>query len=366
MKIISCKFVTYVFFCIYFGNIYADNNLLATKNKLLDLNAKIALLQQRLQTANNKTSILTAELADTENKINLDTKQLLQIENTIKITQNNINKLEERIKISSQSLHTQQKLLAQHIRARYVISNFTPLKWLLNQHDATQNKLLLIFYRYFIFSHQQMIDNITITKKDLLINTEYLQNALLKNQSLQKQLIQHKRKLQADKIYNDAILSSLNKDITEKQQTLQNYQHNKETLSKLIASLNQQSMQQKQYSFVNTKYPKPAPNSTNSKKISNGLLFLAHEGTPVLAINSGKVVFSNWLNGYGLLLILDHGNGLMSLYAYNQSLWKRTGELVSKGEQIATIGHTGGIKQSGLYFEIRQRGKAVSPLQWLA
>jgi septal ring factor EnvC (AmiA/AmiB activator) len=100
--------------------------------------------------------------------------------------------------------------------------------------------------------------------------------------------------------------------------------------------------------------------------MNQGLIFFAHEGTPVSAVSSGKIVFSDWLKGYGLLLIIDHGRGFMTLYAHNESLFKQKGDQVKQGEQIATVGHTGGIKENGLYFEIRQRGKVIPPLRWLS
>jgi murein hydrolase activator len=100
--------------------------------------------------------------------------------------------------------------------------------------------------------------------------------------------------------------------------------------------------------------------------MNQGITFFAAEGTPVYAVYSGKIVFSDWLNGYGLLLIIDHGQGFMTLYAHNQSLFKRKGSTVGTGEQIAAVGHSGGIKQNGLYFEVRKHGKTVSPREWLS
>ena len=100
--------------------------------------------------------------------------------------------------------------------------------------------------------------------------------------------------------------------------------------------------------------------------MNQGVVFFAQEGAPVTAVFPGKIVFSDWLKGYGLILILDHGQGFMTLYAHNQSLFKQKGDSVIQGEQIATVGHSGGLKQNGLYFEIRQRGKAIPPLRWLS
>lgn len=97
----------------------------------------------------------------------------------------------------------------------------------------------------------------------------------------------------------------------------------------------------------------------------DGMLIRAAEGTPVNAASDGRVVFADWMRGYGLLLILEHADGYMSLYAYNQSLYKQVGEQVKAGEMIATVGTSGGHAQASLYFGVRYAGRPVDPLGWL-
>ncbi len=97
-----------------------------------------------------------------------------------------------------------------------------------------------------------------------------------------------------------------------------------------------------------------------------GIVLRASEGTPVKAIAAGRVVYADWLKGFGNILIVDHGAQYLSVYAYNQSLLKQVGQAVAAGEAIATVGATGGQVESGLYFEIRHQGKPVNPLLWLA
>ena len=97
-----------------------------------------------------------------------------------------------------------------------------------------------------------------------------------------------------------------------------------------------------------------------------GIVLRTSEGTRVNAIAPGRVVYADWLKGFGNILILDHGRQYLSVYAYNQSLLKQVGQLVAAGEAIATVGATGGQVESGLYFEIRHQGKPVNPLLWLA
>ncbi len=96
-----------------------------------------------------------------------------------------------------------------------------------------------------------------------------------------------------------------------------------------------------------------------------GIVLRAPEGTKVRVIAPGRVVYANWLNGFGNIVIVDHGAKYLSVYAYNQSLLKRVGDIVDTGDTIATVGATGGQVDSGLYFEIRHHGTPVNPLLWL-
>lgn len=98
---------------------------------------------------------------------------------------------------------------------------------------------------------------------------------------------------------------------------------------------------------------------------STGVLIGAPAGTPVKAVADGTVVFAEWMTGYGMLLIVDHGNGYMSLYAHNDALLKNAGDRVTRGETLASVGNSGGQGRSGLYFELRQGGKPVNPATWL-
>lgn len=97
-----------------------------------------------------------------------------------------------------------------------------------------------------------------------------------------------------------------------------------------------------------------------------GVVLRAPEGTPVKVVAPGTVVYAEWLRGFGNLIIVDHGQQYLTVYAYNQSLLKRVGDSVTGGDTIATVGATGGQVESGLYFEIRHRGAPVDPAQWLA
>ena len=97
-----------------------------------------------------------------------------------------------------------------------------------------------------------------------------------------------------------------------------------------------------------------------------GLFIRAETGEPVRAVADGRVVYADWLRGFGNLLILDHGRRYMSLYAYNDGLLRQVGDTVRSGDTIASVGQSGGAGESGLYFELRHDGRAFDPLQWVA
>jgi septal ring factor EnvC (AmiA/AmiB activator) len=96
----------------------------------------------------------------------------------------------------------------------------------------------------------------------------------------------------------------------------------------------------------------------------DGVLINANEGMEIKAVTRGKIVYAEWLRGYGLLTIIDHGQGYMTIYAFNQSLYKRMGDSVEAGDVIASVGQSGGRTQAGLYFGIRNKGVPVDPLEW--
>ena len=98
---------------------------------------------------------------------------------------------------------------------------------------------------------------------------------------------------------------------------------------------------------------------------SKGLFIAAPSGTPVMAVADGTIVFADWMTGYGMIVIIDHGNGYMSLYAHNETLLQTVNAPIRQGEVIAKVGNSGGLKNAGLYFELRHHGQPVDPVKWL-
>ncbi|KTC98248.1 murein hydrolase activator EnvC family protein [Legionella erythra] len=340
-----------------------------TKSRLKQLDNQINKLKQTLATAHDKRGTLTRELEGTEKQIGENVRHLRSIQNNMASKQQRINALQAHVNELNKQLAAQQQLLAQHIRTRYKMGEYQPLKWLLNQDDPYTVSRLLTFYQYLVHSRQTIIDEIATTRKNLTINQDNLKTELAEQERLQHKLHAHQQQLEQNKRYHTAVIHTINQDIQSKQHTLSEYQRNKDNLSRLLKTLATESIARPKQPFtvMRHKLPRPVQVARNAvQRLNQGVTFFAGEGTPVHAVYPGKVVFSDWLNGYGLLMIIDHGQGFMTLYAHNQSLFKHKGTYVMQGETIAAVGHSGGLKQNGLYFEVRQRGKAVPPLDWLS
>ncbi|WED43435.1 murein hydrolase activator EnvC family protein [Legionella cardiaca] len=352
------------------GNVWGENaTIVQTKTKLRALDNQISKLKQTLANANDKRGLLNQELAGTEKQIGEGIRQLRIIQNDMDSKQHKIVTLQQNLNDLNKQLITQQQLLAAHVKTRYKMGQYEPLKWLINQDEPYAISRLLTFYQYLIQSRQHIIDKIDATKRDITLNQNSLKTEIAEQQQLQHELNNHQQQLERTKQYHTAVIQSLNNEIQTKQHTLEEYERNKDNLTRLLKTLAVQSIMQSSKPFTQMRRKLPRPVATNRQafqKMNQGVTFFAAEGTPVTAVYPGKVVFSDWLNGYGLLLIIDHGQGFMTLYAHNQSLFKSKGSSVLKGEQIAAVGHSGGLKQNGLYFEVRHRGKAIPPLEWLS
>lgn len=340
-----------------------------TKNQLKQIENKMSQLQHHINRTHDKQSVINKELSNTEKQLHNGNEQLKKTQLAMMNKQRQITALAQQVKILSDQLHQQQGLLAKHVRARYKMGENQPMRWLLNQDKPDAIDRLLIFNKYLVQSRQHTMDKVDKIRKSLLANQAKLHQELMAQEHLKQQLNTRQQAFDLDKRYRTSLVQSLARDIKNQQKTLLAYQRNKANLSRLITSLTQKSRVQTRQPFTRMRKKLHNPVTTNRggiKKINQGVVFFSNEGSPVSSIFPGKIVFGDWLNGYGLLLIVDHGRGFMTLYANNKSLLKHKGDIVNQGEKIATVGHSGTLKQNGLYFEIRQRGKAINPLEWMS
>jgi septal ring factor EnvC (AmiA/AmiB activator) len=274
----------------------------------------------------------------------------------------------------------QKQQLSKQLNGAQKLGNQGSIKVLLNQDDPQQISRMLKYYEYFNKARMESIQTLIVNLKRLNnIENEILsqQNKLIKTEN---SLLQKNKQLSNEKRQHKRLLASLERARKEKTNDLSQKQKDQKRLQKLInevATLLDNSVRKQDARPIRSlkgKLPRPTKgsivkafgnNNSQARSKWQGWLMKGYEGSAITAIHHGRIVFSDWLRGFGLLLIIDHGDGYLSLYARNQSLLKSVGDWVYQGENIATLGSSGGFKEPRLYFEIRHKGKPQDPAAWL-
>jgi murein hydrolase activator len=339
-----------------------NKHIKQVKTELFSNYQQTATIQKELQ----KNEIARGNLAISQHKTN----------SQLTIAQSSLNKLEQQKLDYQDRIFTQQKILALQIRSTYMLGQQSYIKILLNQDDATKFSRILMYYGYIQKSRTNLIDELNET----INNLQSTQHAITKQTKQLKTIITEQKQqdsnLKQIQQHRSQLLQQIHKKIKTQTQSLQNLIAQKQALEQIIERLQVESIKTQFFKKVgpwrnNLAWPTQGKifdhfgkSISNSQLKSDGVLIYAPEGQKVFAIAAGKVVFSQWLQGYGLLLIIDHGQGYMSLYGRNNILYHKVGDMISGGDLIAEVGNSGGYEQTGLYFAIRYNGKPVDPAAW--
>lgn len=353
---------------VFSFSLYAALSSDQTQSQLAHLNDKIGTLKQKLNGEQQQQTQAEHALSTVDIKLSRLVRQTHLIELEIARKQAEIQKGTRQAQQLSAQLKLHQIELMKQVRMVYMLGAHQPLKSLLMSDKTSTLERWLIFYQYIIHSRQQLMDNIFATQTALNETQHHLEQQITAQNQLSLQLHQERSTLAQAKTEQTQVVAQLTHTLKTDQQTLQEYERDKLNLSALLQRLALQQVARPVEIKASHEKQIPSPiqaGYTSMKPWNQGLVFFSREGTKVQAVRSGRVVFSDWLRGYGLLLILDHGHGWMSLYGYNQSLYRRVGEWVNAGDQIATVGHSGGRREDGLYFEVRRMGHVVAARQWL-
>ena len=338
------------------------------QRSLQQLNHKIAVLQKDLNQTHTQQTQLQRELSTTEQQIKHNEVTLQTLQQQIPLKKSEIEKIEKKIAESQIKFNQLQALLLHQIQTRYKQQPNQPLAWFIVHPQKAEIEKILSYYHYILHTYKQTLEEMKLTQAQLQIQQSQLQQEVEKLHHLQVQAQLIQQQLQAHKNHHQTLLVTVKNRVLNQENTLNQYQRNRDNLSQILNKLSRESVIQTRHSMTTMKRKLPNPVNVEPNhihKIHQGIMLYTTEGSPVQAVYPGKVVFGEWLNGYGLLIIIDHGWGLMTLYANNHTLTKHVGDIVNQGEQIALVGHGGISKQTGLYFEVRKHGKAISPLEWL-
>ena len=279
-----------------------------------------------------------------------------------------------------QQRQDQQHHIGNAIRQAHQLGQQSHVKLLLNQESPLQLSRLLRYHDYIVMAHQdkvsaylETISELNGIEPDIVAATEKLQRQ-------QDSLNQRQQQLQTAQQQRIGTLKQINRKLSSKGTAINQLKLDQQRLQKLLDEATQAlanlslPSDAKPFKRAKGQLPQPTPGNIihqygstrfDGKLRWNGIFIANKTGAKVISVHHGRVIFSDYLRGQGLLLVVDHGNGYMSLYAHNQTLLKDIGDWVSSGETIATVGNSGGQQRAGLYFEIRHQGQPQNPKQWL-
>jgi len=252
------------------------------------------------------------------------------------------------------------------------------VKLLLNQQQPDQLARVLRYQEYFQKARTLRISNILATLEELRRVTEEVISAQQELAQRQQAVRQQSQELESAHLSRQQALSALQQSMGKKQQEISKLEEDAQRLDQLLKDMSQAlsdipaNPMGQPFGALAGNLPWPAE---GRHRVSfgrpreagltwNGVIIDAPEGALIRAIHPGRVVFAEWLRGYGLIIILDHGDGFLTLYGHNQSLLRDVGDWVLAGETLALAGDSGGRTSAGVYFEIRRNGSPVNPASW--
>ncbi|MGE6462973.1 murein hydrolase activator EnvC family protein [Pseudoalteromonas sp. M58] len=326
--------------------------------------------QQQKEIAKQQQKLKAHELAIAKNA-----KALNMAEQSVKKTQQQQAEQQQRaVKLEKQQAQFQRVLAAQ-LKSAYMAGSDDYSKMLLNQEDTAKFERTLSYYNYLNKARIKQLDELKALQIEIAKNQAELEKTKEKLVALFDEQKRRQAALLDAKNERQASLKNLKKQLNKTKNSISYLEENEQTLIATIKELEEEKATKIELLGLNKnkgrlswpskgklthKFGQRKHGGINWK----GVLISAAEGTSVNSIHNGQVVFADWLKGYGWVIVVDHGEGFMSLYGHAQTLLKDVGDMVREGESVALVGQSGGQADSGLYFEIRHKGRAVNPIKW--
>jgi murein hydrolase activator len=349
------------------------------EQELEEVRARISELKQSMDAAAEERDRLAGELQELEVAISEQRMRLKEIERDRQYTVGKKQKLDDELAEREQHLDAESEALAAQVRTAYMSGSQEKIKLLLNQRDPATLGRLMAYYSYLNDYRAENIEAVIeqIRKLDELRAQIAAEEARLT--ALVQARYDELGRLNKSQESRAELLASLRRKIASEGQEVEQLAAQEKDLTRLIAEL----------STILSDYPisSEQPFSEHKGRLTwpvagtllhdfgqprvggnikwNGVVLAAPRGREVRAVYHGRVAFADWLAGMGLLVIVDHGEGYMTLYGYNETVLKNTGDWVAPGDVIATVGDSGGQSQASLYFELRRGTKPENPRRWV-
>ena len=366
---------------------------LQSGSELNKVESDINTVKQDMQRLSEQKGSLQNLLADIEKRYGETAATLKALQIKIEQKYQSLDKIRQDTQAYELKIEQLNKELAGQVRAAYAMGQKEKLKLLLNQQDPALSGRMMVYFSYINKERLKKLADLkaAIQHLDQLGKQEKTETDLLDQDIEQKKSEQVA--LDEARKQRNTLLAQISRDFSSSEQQLNQLQISENSLKNLMATLPiteeelaADAEQPKElqalaepspelngdFTSLKGQLPWPVQGRLAQKFDSpraevgrwDGVLIDAGEGTEIKAVTKGKVVYAEWLRGYGLLLIIDHGHGYMTLYAFNQSLYKHIGDTVEAGDVIASVGLSGGRSQAGLYFGIRKKGVPIDPLEW--
>jgi len=356
-----------------------DADKRATEAQIKTLQQEIGRLQSSIGRQQSSQQQQETALRDSEKRIGEVSAQLSALGSELEGLDADLGTLNQRESELERKLATGRRRVQEQLQAQYREGRQPQLQLMLSDRDPARVERLLYYYDLL---NAGLIEQLRLYRTQLAaLESTRAQAASTNERMLQKraELEQQQQELTRAREARAASIAKIKASLREDRRRLETLEANRKQLESLLAniteSIKRARLETADQAFASLKgklsWPVEGKVARRFGDKVNGLsyegvLIESGAGHEVHAVHGGRVVFADWLRGYGLLLIVDHGDGYMSLYGHNQSLLRETGSWVRPGAVIATTGESGGYDQAGLYFAIRHRGRSIDPGQWLA
>jgi len=363
------------------GALAQDTDLAQIKERELEeVRAQISRLKQSMDKRAVDRDKITGELQAAEVKISETRLHIKELERQRDFSQKKKAELDARLEVKEAELAAESRQLEAQVRAAYTSGQQERMKLLLNQHDPATLGRLMTYYRYLSEYRGDNIESVNGRIRELSDLSEQAAAEELRLADLARAHSAELSEVSAAQEQRHSLLASLQSKIEQEGSEIDRLAAQEQDLARLIAELTSilsdyPITSEEPFSDLKGRLTWPIagsllhdfgqPRAGGGLKW-NGVVLAAPRGREIRAIYHGRVIFADWLAGMGLLVIVDHGGGYMSLYGYNETTLKIVGDWVAPGDVIATVGDSGGQDRSGLYFEIRQGTKTLNPRSWVS
>ena len=374
--------------CLLAGSAHASQ-----QGELDNLRKRIASLQQELEKTSESRSEAADALRESERAISDSNRKLADLAQQQRVAGLTLGQLQQQARQLARDMQVQQELLGKMLYQQYLGGKQEYLKLLLNSHDPNQVAREMQYYEYISRSRATWLKAMRANLVQLNAVTTQTRQKSAEIAALQAEQKSQKQTLERDKRARQQVLGKIAHQLRQQRREIGRLQRDENRLAQLVEKLSRMLAQPKGRGiFSNDQLPDDRFDGSpfdqlkgkltlpvkgvvsnqfgsarpDSSVLWKGLFLRAAANQPVKAVAAGRVVFADWLRGFGNLLVIDHGKGYMSLYGNNETLYKQVGDVLCGGDTVAAVGNTGGNEDSGLYFELRHEGKPLDPMKWVA